>query len=172
MRRTRSTSDLLLICGLAAGVACDDPLRPKDVAGTYVLRTVRNDPLPAVLWESDGASLRILADTLVLNADGTGYEVSHLEFTTQLQTTAARSESPLTFAVRDGRLEGSYSCAPGTACLGILLLLRGELTPIGLRLDVGKDRVGPLFFHRATRSVALAAFVSVPVFATSLRPHN
>jgi hypothetical protein len=150
MRLTRSTR-LLLAFGLSAGFACDDPLRPKNVAGTYVLRTVRGDPLPVVLWESGGARLRILADTLVLNADGTGYEVSHLEFTNQLQTTAGRSESPLTFAVRDGRLQGSYSCAPGTACLGILLLLRGELTPTGLRLDAGKDRAGPLFFDRASR---------------------
>jgi hypothetical protein len=151
MRSSRSTIRLLLAFGLSVSVACDDPLRPKDVAGTYVLRSVRGDPLPALLWESDGARLRMVADTLVLNADGTGYEVSHLEFTNALHTTAGRHESPFTFAIRDGRLEGSYFCPPEVACLGILLLLRGEFTPTGLRLDAGQDRAGPLVFDRAYR---------------------
>lgn len=152
MHLTHSTARLLLlVCGLAASVACDDPLRPRDVAGTYVLRTVRGDPLPALLWEFGGARLRVLADTLVLNADGTGYEVSHTELTDQVRTTAGRSESLLRFEVRDGRLEGSYFCPPEAPCLDILEVLRGEFTPTGLRLDVLKRAAGPLLFDRAGR---------------------
>jgi hypothetical protein len=151
MALARSITRLLLVVGLSAGVACDDPLRPEDVAGTYLLRAVRGDLLPALLWESAGARRRVLADTLVLNADGTGYEVWHIEFTNQLGTIAGRAERPLRFEVRGDRLEGTYLCPPGAACLAMIESLRGEFTRTGLRLDVAMLSDGPLLFERAPR---------------------
>ena len=142
----RRTSRASALVALLALIACDDPIRPQDVAGTYVLRTVRGQPLPAVLWETDHTQLRVLADTLRLNADGTGSEAWLLEFTGQHASESGRSESALRFEVRDGRLEGSY-----LSVLAVIQLLRGEFTPSGLRLDVAKHAEGPLEFIRADR---------------------
>src|SRR5688572_8360365 len=111
----RSFTRLVLACSLAGSVACDNPLQPSDVAGAYLLRTVRGDPIPALLWQAGGASMRLLSDTLVLNGDGTGYEVWHTEFTDQLRITTGRSEHPFRFEIHDGQLEGAYVCPPETA---------------------------------------------------------
>jgi hypothetical protein len=137
----------LAAVALAAVTACADPLAigPEDVAGTYVLRTVRGEPLPAVFWESDVTQLRVLADTLRLNADGTGNEVWVLEFSGQYASGPGRSESALQFQLRDGRLEGAYLCSG--FCLGVVQPIRGELTSSGLRLHVAKHGDGPLEFE-------------------------
>ncbi|MBX3175309.1 MAG: hypothetical protein KF709_12920 [Gemmatimonadaceae bacterium] len=63
---------LLAVVGIAG---CADPLSPRDVAGVYALRTIP----PSVM--DGGDVLRLLADTLVLHADGTGERRSSLERT-------------------------------------------------------------------------------------------
>ncbi len=151
MPSTRLAPRALLVLLAAISLACDDPLRPADVAGTYVLRTVRGEPLPALLWQGDRAEMRIFADTVVLNADGTGREVSHLQFSDPSRTIRARSELPLSFEVHDDRLEGAYLCPPGATCLAVIQPLRGEFTAFGLRIDVGKHSGGPLWFERPRR---------------------
>jgi hypothetical protein len=134
---------------LAFATACGDaePFGPEDVAATYVLRTVRGEPLPAVLVESDIALLRVWADTLRLNADGTGLEISLLEWTGQFASGPSRSENEFRFEVRDGRLEGVYICRG--YCLGVVRPIRGVFTSSGLVLDIAMNHVdGPLEFER------------------------
>jgi hypothetical protein len=146
-RHTRLASAVL---ALLAFTACDDdPLRPEDAAGAYVLRTVRGEPLPAVLWEGDGMQFRVLADTLHLNADGTGREIWLLELSGQRAAQSSRLERPLQFEIRDGRLEGTYLCPPSLYCLGVVQYLRGWFTSEGLRLDVAMHGEGPFEFVRA-----------------------
>jgi hypothetical protein len=140
---------LFAAIALAAVTACSDadPFGPQDIAGAYVLRTVRGEPLPAVFWESDATRLRVFADTLRLNADGTGSEVWLLEYSGQYASGPGRSESALQFAIRDGRLEGAYVCSG--FCLAVVMPIRGVFTESGLRLDVAKYGEGPLEFERA-----------------------
>ena len=148
MHLGRFLPGLVLVCGLSASVACDDPLRPTDVAGTYLLRAFRQEPLPTLIWEAGGDRMRLLSDSLVLKADGMGYEVWHVEFSRQGQATVGRSEHPFRFEVHGRRLEGTYVCLPGAACLAMIEPLAGEFTPRGLRLDTWKRAAGPLLFDR------------------------
>src|SRR5688500_17112127 len=53
MRVRRFASLLAAMVAIATLSACDDPLRPGDVAGTYVLRSMRGQELPAVLLGHD-----------------------------------------------------------------------------------------------------------------------
>ena len=133
---------------LAAGMACDDPLSPEDVAGTYVLSSLRGESLPAVLWETETSEARLLADTLRLHADGSGTDVWLYEYTTALGPLPRRLEHLLEFEVNDGRLEGAYVCPPGTTCLLSLEVIRGVFTPEGLRLEVSRHGEGPIDFVR------------------------
>lgn len=147
-RAARYAFALLALCQLAA---CDDPLSPRDVAGTYVLRLVRGQMLPAVLSQSEGWQRRVLADTLRLNADGTGSEVWLLEYTGQYASESGRSERPLLFEVHDGRLEGAYLCPASGFCLTDAQSLRGSFTRAGLRLEVALFGEVPLEFVRVDR---------------------
>lgn len=149
--RRKRCQALLVVVACASPGACDDPFRPGDGPGTYVLHSVGWDPLPAFFWQSDQGQMRVMADTLRLNADGTGSEVWHLEFIQPLRTTASRYEVPLTFEVQGDRLEGVYRCPPGAFCLGVVQPIRGEFTRGGLRLDVAMFSEGPLLFLRAGR---------------------
>lgn len=63
----------MLYVGLA--VACGDPVAPGDIAGTYALQRVDGDPLPTVLFTTEYVRVRVLADTLRLNANGTGLQI-------------------------------------------------------------------------------------------------
>lgn len=128
--------------------ACDDPLSPRDVAGTYVLRSVRGQPVPAVLGDGEGWQRRLLADTLRLNADGTGSEALLLEYTGQYASESGRSDWPLLFDVNDGRLEGAYLCPANLLCLDVAAPLRGRFTRTGLQLEVGYFGDVPLEFVR------------------------
>jgi hypothetical protein len=122
---------------LAGATACDDPLSPQDVAGTYVLSTVRGESPPAVVWESDGMRMRLLAGSIHLNADGTGTEIWVYEFTNALLTRVESWEDRFQFEIRDRKLEGAYVCEG--LCLGVVRPIRGVFTLRGLRLDISKQ---------------------------------
>jgi hypothetical protein len=134
---------------LVAGMACDDPLSPEDVAGSYVLSSVRGDSPPAVLWENDDMRMRLLTATLRLNADGTGTEIWVYEFTNALGTRAESWEERFQFEVHDRRLEGFYICPPSSLCLGVVRPIRGVFTLRGLRLDVSKQGETAIEYVRA-----------------------
>jgi hypothetical protein len=138
-----------LLCAsvvLIAGVACDDPLRPEDVVGTYVVRTVRGEPLPMIAWQTETDTARLVADTLRLRRDGTGTEVSVYELTGDVQLAASRVEQDIQFEIRDGRLDGGYVCRG--LCLAVFVPIRGLFTGEGLRLEVWKHGEGPIELER------------------------
>lgn len=60
-------------------LACESSLSPDAVAGTYVLRSIEGDSLPAVLYTTDQSRVWVLSDTLVFRADAQGTRASLLE---------------------------------------------------------------------------------------------
>jgi hypothetical protein len=135
---------------VAIFAACDDPLGPQNIAGTYVLRSVRGDPLPAIFRETNRSQLHVLADTLYLERDGTGREVWLLESIGLHGSGPERSERELTFHVQGTHVEGSYPCGPLEICVGVITL-SGHVTASGLRLEQAAYAEGPLVFERVDR---------------------
>lgn len=78
---------------------CSDPLGPSDVSGTYVLTRVGSGSLPIARTFSDGSMLRIEADSVVLRADGTGYQHS-VQWFTPAGGIERRSAGPEEFTYR------------------------------------------------------------------------
>ena len=148
MHRRHFTGSFLAALLIASPLtACDDPVGPRDVAGTYVLRSVRGDPIPTIFWESEQSQLHVLADTLRLAMNGTGTETWLLESTGLYASGPERIERPLRFELRDGRIEALYPCAPNENCAGVVTL-SGKVTGAELRADVHPYAVGPLVFQR------------------------
>lgn len=58
---------------LALAAGCDEPTAvPSPTPGTFVLRTVGDEPLPAVTGVALDTEFWVLAETVVLRPDGTG----------------------------------------------------------------------------------------------------
>lgn len=148
MQIRRATCLLAVSFAITPLGACDDPLRPRDVAGTYVLRSLRGEQPPAVLGAAGNGQLIILADTLRLNADGTGSEIWLLQYTGQYAAESGRLEVPILFEIHDGRLEGVYLCPVERFCLPVAPPLQGDFTRDGLVLAVGRHGEGPFDFRR------------------------
>lgn len=112
----------LAAAALAAGLApaaCDDPVRPGDLAGVYVLQSVAGDALPTVAYTTPGFAARVLADTLRLAADGTGSEARRAVNDPPAPDagTPYATLSAFTYAVVGGRVEVTYVCPPNADCV-------------------------------------------------------
>src|SRR5687768_4643533 len=112
MRAPRS----LLAAPLAAlALACDDPLGPRDVAGTYALERIGDATLPAVSVANEAVLVRTLADTLRFEADGRGSAVlvtESLIAATGVREGPSRVVAPFGYRVVDGRIEVAFDCPP------------------------------------------------------------
>jgi len=141
-------SCLLLLATAACGVAsCGESTRPE-VAEAYVLRSIAGDQLPAVFSDGDLATFLILADTLFLADDGTGYEarLSEIVDKTNGSTNRFSSEDNFDYVLENGRIEISYECADMGSCIAPPHLA-GAVTITGLACDMSLGRV-PLLFER------------------------
>lgn len=99
--------------------ACDSPLDPERVAGTYLLQTVDGAPLPAVTVENPGARVDRLSDLLELREDGTGRQQVRHRVTLRApgsETTEESATWEFHYVVRSGRVEITYQCAPNALC--------------------------------------------------------
>jgi hypothetical protein len=80
----RRTTFLVLaaLAAAACGDRNDHPLAPPvdDVRGTYVLESVNGTPLPYLVVDDGELLVRVLADTIVLGADGAGHWDTHFEW--------------------------------------------------------------------------------------------
>ena len=145
-----SLRQITLAVVLAAASGCGAVLEPGTY-DEYVLRFVAGEPLPAIFVDHEGGTLRILADTLFLTADGTGREVQRLEFTDKAEgaVQAFTAANELTYTAEDGRLEITYECNDvfiATSCVAPPHLV-GLFTPTGLRFTFSLGRA-PLEFER------------------------
>jgi len=135
---------LTVLCGLAS---CRESTTPE-VAEAYVLRSVAGEQLPALFRDGDLAALWILADTLFLAEDGTGYEARLSEMVDKADGSTNRftSRTNFDYAQANGRIEISYECADMGSCIAPPHLA-GAVTITGLACDVSLGRV-PLLFER------------------------
>jgi len=137
-----------LLAALSSGlVACTEVAGPE-VDETYVLRSVAGDALPALFRDGDFATLNIIADTLFLVSDGTGYEVQLFEMVSKADGSSHTytSVSNLDYAVADGNIEISYECPDLASCIEPPHLT-GAVTITGIVFDFALGRV-PLQFER------------------------
>jgi len=143
----RRSYQMLLVSACSGFLACSEATGP-DIAETYVLRSVAGDPLPAVFRDGDFATLHMLADTLFLAADGTGYEVQLSEMVDKASGSRNRFTSVinLDYTVVDGRIEIAYECADMGSCIAPPHLA-GPVTITGIVFDVSLGRA-PLSFER------------------------
>jgi hypothetical protein len=144
MRGSYLTILLTAACGLTS---CGESTEPE-VAEAYVLRSIADDQLPAVFRDGDFATLWILADTLFLADDGTGYEARLSEMVDKADGSTNRftSETNFDYELANGRIEISYECADMGSCIAPPHLA-GAVTITGLVCDMSLGRV-PLQFER------------------------
>lgn len=116
MRRTTTYAMTLAAVALAA---CRDALAPDAVAGRWALREVGGAPLPVVRFVANNATIRTLADTLRLGADGRGTHVEVQQTTLADGTRQAptRRETELWHRVAGERLEITHVCPPNANCV-------------------------------------------------------
>jgi hypothetical protein len=105
---------LLLACGHSEPGPQTEPREgPSATASAYVLRTVAGDPVPAVLVDNEHVTIVTLADTVWLEADGTGVEVATERTTDKASGAPAvvRTDArPFTYEVARGRIDVSFEC--------------------------------------------------------------
>jgi len=144
---------LPLACRPAATDAAAGPSQsPGLTARMYVLRKVAGAGLPAVLLDNVHATIVSLADTIWLEPDGTGVEVS----TEQSQDKGAAEgpitrtdERPFSYGLDRNRIEIAFecndviirSCSPPPHLMGVL-------TESGLLLDHALYYRTPLEYER------------------------
>lgn len=111
------TASAVLLAALALA-ACTDAAGPAaagvpaELAGTYVLRDVAGDPLPAAVNEVQGATVVAAADTLRFEADGRGTVTRAYAFVHDDGRTDAMAvvPTPFSYAVVDGRIRVAFDC--------------------------------------------------------------
>jgi hypothetical protein len=115
MRTFRLVCSAILL--LAALPACDSPVTPAAVAGTYVLESIGRTPLPAVLPSWSPTRTVVVADTLRLGAGSEGSRVTVQRPESAAPRIAADTvRSPLGYRVRSGRIEITFLCAEPALC--------------------------------------------------------
>jgi hypothetical protein len=137
-----------LVGAVVGFVGCGSDAAAPEIAQAYVLRSVAGDPLPAVFRDGDFTTLHLLADTLFLRTDGTGYEVRLQELVDKSDGSTNRytSENNLEYTLQDGRIEIAYECADMGSCIAPPHLA-GAVTITGIVFDLSLGRV-PLLFER------------------------
>ena len=112
---------------LASG--CRESTSPPSVTGTYVLDRVGDAPVPAVIFTDSRGTVRVIADTLVLEANNRGRFVTVQTIEAQGGSgpgAPTRAESRLVYAIvrmptettraLASRIAMSFECPIGAAC--------------------------------------------------------
>lgn len=146
----RSIRGGVLACIAVLAIGCGTPTDAKPLAGTYVLRTIAGDPLPALAWQTEYTAIHIVADTLLIRPRGRAEERRMVEVhsfvphhSQKVHTT--RSELGIRFA--PGRLELTYVCPPNANCVAGPHLI-GRLTDEGLTIETASGMRVPLVYER------------------------
>ena len=147
---------LVLACGQSDPVPATGPRATPSATGRmYVLRTVAGEPVPAALIDNEYATIVTLADTLWLEADGTGVEVATERSTDKASGDApvVRSDArPFSYAFVGRRIEVSFECNDVIirSCAAPPHYL-GTLTDARLVLDNAFSFRTPLVYERVVR---------------------
>lgn len=73
---------LALLAVAATALACSDPLAAPDRSGRFALASVNAVPIPHVVIDDTELFIEVIADTLLLQSDGTGVWRSHYRWRT------------------------------------------------------------------------------------------
>lgn len=135
----------LLLAPLVLLASCGDSLAPGSLPGTYSLRRVAGEPLPAVVARNSYGTIIVHSEAIRLELDGTGSistssEIVPHDVSVPLQGSST-AESQIRWAIRNGRVHIEHICgplelcAPGPHLVGVL----GDHT---LRLRPGPQMSG------------------------------
>lgn len=108
----------LVASALLGLLGCGDTLSPGDVEGLYVLQSVGENPLPALLPTTSNWRYRVVADTVVLRTDGSGV---HVRWSQSFQSGTAepaptRWEIGLGYRIAESTIEITIICPPNALC--------------------------------------------------------
>ena len=131
-------------------VGCRSSLGPDDVAGTYVLERVGDDPLPAEVFRDTHGIVSIIADTMRLGTNGRGSFAS-VRIIDPVGIEAPqipnRLDIALTFRIVGSRIEMEFICAPNALCIaGPHLIARQNAR--GLVVEASLVADAPLHYRR------------------------
>lgn len=130
-------------------VACDEPLAPEDLQGTYVLQRVADDALPAVLYSNDQVIVRVFAETLYFATAERGSRnvVLESELVSGGSPERFSGETAFGFQIIDERIEIAFDCPINANCVPPphLVLRR---TSDGLQADFAFGSRTPLRYSR------------------------
>jgi hypothetical protein len=146
-------SQLALAILITLMLGCGESVGPDDAPGSYVLRRVDGDPLPAVLYDNEIYAVRVISDTIRLRADGTG-TISGIRDALPLHE-GLPAEGPvhastnIRFKALVKRIEIEYECPPNANCLPPPHLI-AHLRSDGLTARWGPGMLGrsPLFYSQ------------------------
>ena len=112
------TGSLAVLAAAVLIMGCSDPLRSAEVAGTYVLRTIDGDSLPATQGSSGPLTdytIVVVADTLRLAPDGSGTLITIEDVVHEGsggEVERVRLDATLHFSTTDDRVEITFLCPP------------------------------------------------------------
>jgi hypothetical protein len=141
---------LITLLSILLPLACGDALGPGDIAGTYALRRVAGDTLPAVLYTTGTVTVRVFADTLRFALDHRGAQITVRESDPVAGGPSGGPvhwESLFTFRIVEGRIEVGYDCPPGADCVAPPHLVLRPI-PNGLQADFALGGRLPLIYER------------------------
>ena len=128
---------------------CSESLSPADIAGTYLLRRVANDTLPAVVYSFNGMTVRVIAETLQFtpNLRGRLSTIRERESATGGPIDPASWATVFVYDVVDDRIEVGFVCGPAANCVPPPHLVLRQ-TADGLRADYAVGTRTPLVYAR------------------------
>lgn len=148
MNRSVAILGVLAALGVAAA-GCDlTDTPPRE--GTFALRSIAGEPLPAARWENENVDALVLEETLILFADGTAEDRTTILYQYRNGTTPSevdRSTTKLVYQTANGELRLDYPCDDTGDCITGPHLV-GRLTEDGLQLDQALYFRVPMVFER------------------------
>lgn len=136
---------------VAFTLACGDSVGPGDAPGTYVLRRIDGDPLPAILYDNEIYAVRVISDTIRLHANGTGLIAGVRDFLPLHEglppQPPVHQRTRIRYAASGDALEINFECPPDADCVpGPHLIAHIGLD--GLTARWGPSMIGrsPLFY--------------------------
>ncbi len=132
----RNVARALTILVVALGAACTEPLAPRDLAGEFALVA----PMPTVV--SDSLAVRVLADTLTLNADRSASRRVWVERWRLAgnDTTPEVVQETYTYRIEGDSIGLLWECPAGQNCAAVALRWWYEIVQGGVALRPRQQR--------------------------------
>jgi len=131
---------------LAIPLAChEQPTTPPPYSPPYVLQTVGNQPLPAVLYAAPGETTTVISSTVSLSDDGTAAYTERIRFVLSgTPTTTTDYKHTYRYEIIGDSVAFSYlvGCPPNALCIAPP---GGKISGLHLTLSFGNPPWRPPF---------------------------